>query len=55
MISDSSLSLSHQLPQANLAPIRYKRIKDYVYDMQCELGRGNFSEVYLGRKEGTGR
>lgn len=27
---------------------RYKRIKEYVYDMQRVLGKGNFSTVYRG-------
>ena len=30
---------------------RYKKIKDYVYDMQSVLGKGNFSTVYRGRNQ----
>ena len=30
---------------------RYKRIKEYVYDMQQVLGKGNFSTVYRGQNQ----
>lgn len=36
------------------APCKYKRIKDYLYDMEAVLGRGNFSTVYRAVREGTG-
>jgi hypothetical protein len=36
------------------APYKYKRIKDYLYDMEAVLGRGNFSTVYRAVREGTG-
>jgi hypothetical protein len=32
---------------------RYKRIKDYVYDMEAVLGKGNFSIVYQAIRENT--
>ena len=32
-------------------PYRYKRIKEYVYDMHQVLGKGNFSTVYLGQNQ----
>ena len=37
------------------APYKYKRIKDYLYDMEAVLGKGNFSTVYRAVKEGTGK
>lgn len=33
---------------------KYKRIKDYLYDMEAVLGRGNFSTVYRAVREATG-
>jgi uncharacterized caspase-like protein len=30
---------------------RYKKIKEYVYDMESTLGQGNFSTVYKGRNQ----
>lgn len=30
---------------------RYKKIKEYVYDMHSTLGKGNFSIVYRGRNQ----
>ena len=35
-------------------PCKYKRIKDYLYDMEAVLGKGNFSTVYRAVREGTG-
>lgn len=32
---------------------RFKRIKDYVYDMEAVLGKGNFSTVYQAVHEHT--
>jgi serine/threonine protein kinase len=32
---------------------RFKRIKDYVYDMEVVLGKGNFSTVYQAIRENT--
>lgn len=32
---------------------RFKRIKDYVYDMETVLGKGNFSTVYQAVREHT--
>lgn len=39
------------LPEAQ--SFRYKRIKDYIYDMQTVLGKGSFSTVYKGVREKT--
>jgi serine/threonine-protein kinase ULK/ATG1 len=44
-----SLSLT-SLP---CAPPKYKRIKDYLYDMEAVLGKGNFSTVYRATRETT--
>jgi hypothetical protein len=35
-------------------PYKYKRIKDYLYDMEAVLGKGNFSTVYRAIREATG-
>ncbi len=50
MLTPVSLS-STALP---CAPCKYKRIKDYLYDMEAVLGKGNFSTVYRAVREGTG-
>lgn len=50
MQATASLS-STSLPSA---PYKYKRIKDYLYDMEAVLGKGNFSTVYRAVREGTG-
>lgn len=50
MLTPVSLS-STALP---CAPCKYKRIKDYLYDMEAVLGSGNFSTVYRAVREGTG-
>ena len=46
----TSLS-STSLPSS---PYKYKRIKDYLYDIDAVLGKGNFSTVYRAVREGTG-
>jgi len=40
---------------AEAQPFRYKRIKDYVYDMETVLGKGSFSTVYKGVREQTSK
>ena len=34
---------------------RFKRIKEFVYDMHAVLGKGNFSTVYRGRNQETSK
>lgn len=40
-----------QGPSSGYTAFRYKKIKEYVYDMQSILGKGNFSTVYRGRNQ----
>ena len=44
----NSIKATHHNPELTY---RYKRIKEYVYDMQQVLGKGNFSTVYRGQNQ----
>jgi hypothetical protein len=53
--SNSMLANTHNLEASSSTSIsyRYKRIKDYIYDMEAVLGKGNFSTVYQATRENT--